>query len=81
MIGEIEKIVKSVRVLIDKYNVEFDLIKEVMTKSVPEKIREVREEERKQAEDAIKNLALEHQAASEQAEERYEAAIKPKKLQ
>ena len=46
MVGEIEKNVKSVTALIDQYNAEFDLLKELMTKSVAEKIREVREEER-----------------------------------
>ena len=53
MVAEIEKTVKSVKVILDRYNAEFDLLKEVMAKSVSEKINEVREEESKKAEDAL----------------------------
>ena len=47
IITEIEKHSKSVRVLSNAYNTEFALIKELMSKSIVEKIDEVREEERK----------------------------------
>ena len=67
MVGEIKKNIKSVRVLVDAYNAEYDLLKEVITKSVAQKIREVREEEQKKAEEAINQLALEHQAAINRA--------------
>ena len=43
MVGEIKKNIKSVRVLVDAYNTEYDLLKEVMTKSLAQKIQEVRE--------------------------------------
>ena len=85
MVAEIEKTVKSVKVLINKYNQEFDLLKEVMTKSVAEKINEVREEERKKAQDALIKQAMDHQAALKnkdlalkQAEDKHSAAIKTK---
>ena len=70
MVGEIEKTIKTVKALIDKYNAEFDLLKEVMTKSVSEKINEVREEEKKKAEDALKKQALEHQVEAKKAAEK-----------
>ena len=53
MVAEIEETVKSVQVILDRYNAEFDLLKEVMAKSVSEKINEVREEASKKAEDAL----------------------------
>ncbi len=40
--------------MIDRYNVEFDLLKEVITKSLSVKIEEVREDERKKAEVILK---------------------------
>ena len=69
MVGEIKKNIKSVRVLVDAYNAEYDLLKEVMTKSVAQKIQEVREEEKKKAETTITQLAFEHQAALNRAAE------------
>ena len=69
MVGEIKKNIKSVRVLVDAYNAEYDLLKEVMTKSIAQKIKEVREEEKKKAEAAITQLSLEHQAALNRAAE------------
>ena len=78
MVAEIKQNVLEVKVLVDKYNTELDLLKEVMSKSLTEKIHEVREDERKQAalekEQALKKLACEHQAA----QERHEAAMKVK---
>ena len=53
MVAEIEETVKSIQVILDRYNAEFDLLKEVMAKSVSEKINEVREEESQKAEDAL----------------------------
>ena len=64
---------------------------EVMSKSLAEKINEVRDEERKKAEETTKKQALEHQAALnkamqdkdlafKQVEEKHEAAIKAKNL-
>ena len=49
--------------MIDTFNNEFKLIEEVMTKSVAQKINEVRAEEQNKAQEAIKKLELEHQAA------------------
>ena len=69
MVREIEKNIKAVRVLVDAYTAEYDLLKEVITKSVAQKIHEVREEEKKKAEEAINQLALEHQAALNRAAE------------
>ena len=69
--------VKAVIAIIDEFNAEYNLLKEVMTKSISEKINEVREEERQKAalekEEALKKLALEHQAALKQAEDRLAA--------
>jgi translation initiation factor 2 gamma subunit (eIF-2gamma) len=49
MVGDIKKNVEAVRLLINEFNEEYDLLKEVLTKSISEKIREVREEERMKA--------------------------------
>lgn len=49
MVVEIKKNVEEVRVFVDKYNAEFALLKEVLSKSLTEKIKEVREEEKKKA--------------------------------
>ena len=49
MVAEIQKHVKSVKVMIDTFNNEFKLIEEVMTKSVAQKINEVRAEEQNKA--------------------------------
>jgi hypothetical protein len=56
MVAEIQKHVKSVKIVIDTFNIEFKLIEEVMTKSVAEKVKEVRAEEQKKAEEALKKL-------------------------
>ena len=53
MVGEIKMNVKAVIAIIDAYNVEYNLLKEVMTKSVYEKIKEVREEESKKTAEAL----------------------------
>ena len=58
MVVEIKKHTKSARDLINKYNNEFEKIYEVITKSFDERIQEVREEERKKAEDALNQLSL-----------------------
>ena len=62
MVGEIKKNVKAVIAIINAYNAEYNLLKEVLTKSFSEKIKEVREEERQKAalekEEALKKLAL-----------------------
>ena len=59
------------RVLVDQYNAEYDLLKEVITKSLAVKIDEVRVEERKKAalekEDALKKQAIEHLKKEEEA--------------
>ena len=49
MVGDLKKNVEAVRLLINEFNEEYDLLKEVLTKSISEKIREVREEERMKA--------------------------------
>jgi hypothetical protein len=49
MISDIKKNVEAVRLLINEFNEEYDLLKEVLTKSISEKIKEVREEERMKA--------------------------------
>ena len=49
MVGEIKKNVEEVTVFVNKYNTEFALLKEVLSKSLTEKIQEVRDEERKKA--------------------------------
>jgi hypothetical protein len=58
MVVEIKKHSKSARDLINKYNNELEKIYEVITKSFDERIQEVREEERKKAEDALNQLSL-----------------------
>jgi hypothetical protein len=58
MVVEIKKHTKSARDLINKYNNELEKIYEVITKSFDERIQEVREEERKKAEDALNQLSL-----------------------
>ena len=79
MVAEIKKNVEEITVLVEKYNTEFALLKEVLSKSLTEKIKEVRDEERKKAalekEEEIKKIDLEYQAAMKQAEERHEATI------
>ena len=67
MVGQIKRNVESVKVLIDQYNAEYDLLKEVITKSLAVKIDEVREDERKKAEEALKKQALENQRKEEEA--------------
>ena len=67
MFGQIKRNIESVRVLIDQYNAEYDLLKEVITKSLAVKIDEVREDERKKSEEALKRLAMEHQRKEEVA--------------
>jgi hypothetical protein len=47
--GDIKKNVEAVRLLINEFNEEYDLLKEVLSKSISEKIKEVREEERMKA--------------------------------
>ena len=42
MVGEIKKNVKAVIAIINAYNAEYNLLKEVITKSISEKISEVR---------------------------------------
>ena len=42
MVGQIKRNVESIKVLIDQYNAEFDILKEVITKSLAVKIDEVR---------------------------------------
>ena len=49
MVVEIKKNVEDVRFFVEKYNAEFALLKEVLSKSLTEKIKEVREEEKKKA--------------------------------
>ncbi len=49
MFGDLKKNVEAVRLLMNEFNEEYDLLKEVLTKSISEKIREVREEERMKA--------------------------------
>ena len=63
MFGEIKKNAEAVREMINQYNAEFDLLKEVITKSLAVKIKEVREEERKKAEEALEKQALESEVA------------------
>ena len=67
MVAEIKKNVEEITVLVEKYNTEFALLKEVLSKSLTEKIKEVRDEERKKAalekEEEIKKIDLEYQAA------------------
>ena len=67
MVAEIKKNVGEITVLVEKYNTEFALLKEVLSKSLTEKIKEVRDEERKKAalekEEEIKKIDLEYQAA------------------
>ena len=79
MVAEIKKNVEEITVLVEKYNTEFALLKEVLSKSLTEKIKEVRDEERKKAalekEEEIKKIDLEYQAAFKQAEERHKATI------
>ena len=71
MVREIERNVKSVRVLFDQYNAEYYLLEEVINKSLAVKIDEVRVEERKKAtlekEEALKKQAIEHQKNEEEA--------------
>ena len=67
MFGQIKRNIESVRVLIDQYNAEYDLLKEVITKSLAVKIDEVREDERKKSEEALKRLAMEYQRKEEVA--------------
>ena len=50
----------NLNALIDQYNTEYDLLKEVITKSLAVKIDEVREDERKKAEEALKRQDLEY---------------------
>ena len=76
MVAEIEKHAKSVKVQIIEYNGELQLIREVMTKTVAEKVKEVREEERNKAQNQLKKLDLEHQAALKKAALEKEEAIK-----
>lgn len=65
MVGEIKRNVEAIRALIETYNVQYDQLKEVLTKGISQKIHEVREEERQKAalekEQALKELALAHQ--------------------
>jgi len=67
MVAEIKKNVGEITVLVEKYNTEFALLKEVLSKSLTEKIKEVRDEERKKAalekEEEIKKIDLKYQAA------------------
>jgi hypothetical protein len=67
MVAEIKKNVEEITVLVEKYNTEFALLKEVLSKSLTEKIKEVRDEERKKAalekEEEIKKIDLDYQAA------------------
>ena len=49
IVGDIKKNVEAVRLLINEFNEEYDLLKEVLSKSISEKIKEVREEERMKA--------------------------------
>ena len=42
MVGEIKKNVKAVIAIVNAYNAEYNLLKEVITKSISEKISEVR---------------------------------------
>ena len=67
MVGEIKMNVKAVIAIIDAHNAAYNLLKEVLSKSISEKINEVRKEEQKKAEEAINQLALEHQAAINRA--------------
>ena len=67
MVREIERNVKSVRVLVDQYNAEYNLLKEVITKSLAVKMDEVREDERQKANEELKKQALEHQKKEEEA--------------
>jgi DNA mismatch repair ATPase MutS len=53
LVAEIQQNVKDVKVIVEKYNIEFDLLMEVLSKSLTEKINEVRQEERQKAQDAI----------------------------
>ena len=52
-----------------------------MTKSVSEKVKEVREEERKKSEDAIQKLSLEHQEEAKKAALEKEQALKKLSLE
>jgi len=72
LVTEIKRNYKSIRFLIDQYNAEFNLLKEVVTKSLSVKIEEVREDERKKSEAAIKKLELEHQKKAEEALQKLE---------
>ena len=42
MVGEIKKNVKAVIAIANEYNAQYNLLKEVITKSISEKISEVR---------------------------------------
>jgi signal transduction histidine kinase len=67
--AEIQQNVKEVKVIVEKYNIEFDLLMEVLSKSLTEKINEVRQEERRKAQDAINKQDLKHQEALKKASE------------
>ena len=81
MVAEIKQNVKEVRILVEQFNTEFDLLKEVMTKSLSEKIHEVREDERQKAEEALKKQALEHQTEAKKAALEKEEALKNQALE
>jgi hypothetical protein len=69
MAAEIQQNVKEVKVIVEKYNIEFDLLMEVLSKSLTEKINEVRKEEQSKAQEAIKKQDLKHQEALKKASE------------
>ncbi len=73
MVAEIKRNFESARVLVDQYNTEFDLLKEVVTKSFSVKIEEVREDERKISQAALKQQALEHLKKEEEALKKLES--------
>ena len=67
MLGQIKMNFASVKILIDQYNAEYNLLKEVITKSLAVKMDEVREDERQKANEELKKQALEHQKKEEEA--------------
>ena len=67
MLGQIKMNFTSVKILIDQYNAEYNLLKEVITKSLAVKMDEVREDERQKANEELKKQALEHQKKEEEA--------------
>ena len=69
MAAEIQQNVKEVKVIVEKYNTEFDLLMEVLSKSLTEKINEIRKEEQQKAQDAINKQDLKHQEALKKASE------------